>query len=414
MLRKTLNFAPPPDKNAVALSQVSAKLDKVVKEQVAAEAQQKSPAEGEDKEKMRKVPVVNVDLAAKLARRRMWEAEEEARKKAAKAAQQFQEQEMMAQMLQGEREAQQREKEERLAQLSEAQQREKQSQAQQLQEQQRLTQFEREVEGENAALREGQWEIQREIEIKMEPSMEMQRVAERAQKAEDKQKLQERVLQIAKAQAQAQEDEEMEDLVAARRAAEAAAQLAALERAEIERKISAREQEKDRLRQERMRLEGEVRRAAAEAERQQQMRQSRTERIRESLSHDKRPSLTSSRPSSSSDVLVPPLRISDASAKYEAEKAVAAVAATASLAAREVTQEEVRVLKVDGRLSDILSGIDKLLKGEAIVQQAEKKSHGLSPHCMTRVTDSSVSHTHTICTYINKHTNRNDAHPAPL
>jgi hypothetical protein len=397
VLRKTLNFAPPPDRNVVALSQVSAKLDEVVKAQDAAEAQQKSPdAEGEGIAKMRKVPVVNVDLAAKLARRRMWEAEEEEKKKAAKAAQQLHEQEMMAQMLQGEREAQQREE-------REAQQREKE---------QRLAQLHREAEREKAAQRAREREIQKEIEMKMERSMEMQRVAKEAQTAEEERMLQERSLQIARAEAQAQEDEEMEDLVAARKAAEAAAQLAALERAEIERKISAREQEKDRLRQERLRLEGEVRRAAAEAEHQEQMRQSRTESIRASLSNDKRQTLTSSRPSPSSDILVPPLRSSDVFAdrqkmdaaltKYEAEKAVAAVAAKASAAAREVTQEEVRVLKVDGRLSDILSGIDKLLKGETIVQKTEKKLQGIIPDCRLVC----VAHAH-ICTFINTHTYRN-------
>lgn len=106
VLRKTLNFAAPADKNALALRQVSAKLAEEVQAQEDAEA---SSTDGD----MRRVPIVNEDLAAKLARRRDWEAEEEAKTKAAKAAAQLFENERQAQLQQEAQERARREQEER-------------------------------------------------------------------------------------------------------------------------------------------------------------------------------------------------------------------------------------------------------------------------------------------------------------
>ena len=107
MLRKTLNFAPPPDKNVLALSEVSAKLADV-------QAQAKDNVDPD--EMMRKVPIVNEDLAAKLARRRDWEATEEAKNKAAKLAAKMLEDEKKARLLS----EQQAQKEEEMAQAKRA------------------------------------------------------------------------------------------------------------------------------------------------------------------------------------------------------------------------------------------------------------------------------------------------------
>ena len=60
-----------------------------VREKLAAEVQAQGAAVDCSDEQIRKVPVVNEDLAAKLARRRGWEAEEEARQLAAQAAAQL-------------------------------------------------------------------------------------------------------------------------------------------------------------------------------------------------------------------------------------------------------------------------------------------------------------------------------------
>jgi hypothetical protein len=78
-LVSSLSFLPSEketDKNAIALSQVSAKLG-------FAQLEQPDAFEKMDSEQMRRVPIVNADLAAKMARRKLMEAEEEAKTKAA-------------------------------------------------------------------------------------------------------------------------------------------------------------------------------------------------------------------------------------------------------------------------------------------------------------------------------------------
>jgi len=124
VLRKTLNFAAPADKNALALRQVSAKLEEEVQAQ-------KADMSGVTAEEMRKVPIVNEGLAAKLARRRDWEAEEEAKMKAAKAAAQLLESERQAQSQQHEAMAKLRREQEQLQRDRETQmQRERERQIQ--------------------------------------------------------------------------------------------------------------------------------------------------------------------------------------------------------------------------------------------------------------------------------------------
>ena len=124
VLRKTLNFSAPADKNALALRQVSAKLEEEVQAQ-------KADMSGVTAEEMRKVPIVNEGLAAKLARRRDWEAEEEAKMKAAKAAAQLLESERQAQSQQHEAMAKLRREQEKLQRDRETQmQRERERQIQ--------------------------------------------------------------------------------------------------------------------------------------------------------------------------------------------------------------------------------------------------------------------------------------------
>ena len=188
----------------------------------------------------------------------------------------------------------------------------------------------------------------------------MQRIAYDANVAREAREAHERNAESA------QKDEELNDLRAARKAAEAAAQLASLEQHEIELKINMREQEKERLRIERQRLEDEVRKSAAEAESVLQ-RENRPERSRPSL--ERVAGRTSGQPlSADTESMMPSLVRSDAQ-KLPSEPVDLSNG-------KYVEAHESRVLKVDGRLSDILSGIDKLLLGGAAVQQAEKAAEG--------------------------------------
>ena len=331
VLRKTLNFAPPADRNALALNQVSAKLAAAVEEQ-------SQGAESYDLEQMRKVPIVNEDLAAKLARRRGWEAEEEAKKMAAQAA---------AQLLENER---------------------KQHAIQQRNDE-TAKQAARQAEEQRALQRERELQIQQEIEAQMEQSVET--------KAKDARNCSEQQSDLPPPCSDMKRDDEMEKLIAARKAAEAAAQLASLERQEIERRISVREQEKSKLRQARKRLEDEVRKAAEEAKRSEQPLRKSTPAVL-STEEEKSTRKASGR---SSDTLVPPLKLSKLTGQEPAKaskpvlenfasmQAAASIATAAAAAAAAAQAEQPRSLKVDGKLSDILSGIDKLLRGEKKPQQ---------------------------------------------
>lgn len=329
VLRKTLNFAPPTDRNAVALNQV--------RQILAAEVQAQGGPESFDAEQMRKVPIVNEDLAAKLARRRGWEAAEEARRLAAQAA----------------------------AQLLENEERQKEELAKQHNDEERAKNAERQAKDETALQRERELQIRKEIESQMEKSVEQKlevacsRKEQRSGPAPD---------------ADEREDDEMKRLRAARKAAEAAAQLASLERQEIDRRINIRENEKSKLRQAREKLEDEVRKAADETGRSEQ------------------PLRKASGRRSSSDSLVPPLKLSkllpreDELVKpskpvlesFASMQAAASIATAAAAAAAAAHAEQPRSLKVDGKLSDILSGIDKLLRGEKIEHGSEQVPPGIS------------------------------------
>lgn len=365
VLRKTLNFAAPADKNALALRQVSAKLEEEVRAQKDDEA---SSTEGD----MRKVPIVNEDLAAKLARRRDWEAEEEAKTRAAKAAAQLLENERQAQMQQEAQERERRAQEERQRERDRQMQRELERQIQQEMEVRHNPRSRADETRDTClccwrALSDAVMTRENALQMQMEQSM--QRVVHDAAMAR-----QERKARELEAGSKALEDEEIQQLLAARKAADAAAQLASLERQEIDRRISEREVEKERLRRERQRLEDEVRRAAAEAE-SAQFRESRVEKIMMPLEKPHSSDRGRSKSSSPvqldvkcSDLMSLPIVSASSSAKPGKNEEAAAGG------------EESRELKIDGRLSDILSGIDKLLRGdrllrgEAVVDQAEKKT----------------------------------------
>ena len=201
------------------------------------------------------------------------------------------------------------------------------------------------------------------VNLSLQMLQSMQRIAHDANVAREERQAHERNAESA------QKDEELNDLRAARKAAEAAAQLASLEQHEIEIKINMREQEKERLRIERQRLEDEVRKAAAEADSLQQ-RGNRPERSRPSLQGVG--GQTSGRPlPSDTESMMPSL------ARSGAQKLPSEPVSLSN--GTYVEAHESRVLKVDGRLSDILSGIDKLLLGGAAVQAAEKAAQGTAP-----------------------------------
>ena len=342
VLRKTLNLAPPADRNAIALNKV--------REKLAAEVQAQGAAVDMSDEQMRKVPVVNEDLAAKLARRRGWEAEEEARQLAAQAA---------AQLLENEKKE------------LEKQQREEESakEAGQQAEEQRALQHKREL------------QIRKEIESQMEKSLVRELGV--AQSGDER--------RSGPAPDSDVKGDEMDQLIAARKAAEAAAQIASLERKEIECRISIREQEKSKLRQARKRLEDEVRKAASEAERSEQPLRKSTPAVLSVA--DERTSRKVVGRGNSSDTLVPRLKLSNllprrdepavnASKKpvlesFASMQAAASIATAAAAAAAAAHAEQPRSLTVDGKLSDMLSGIDKLLRGEKMEQEAEQVPTGI-------------------------------------